>query len=110
MFLEKIELRFVPEEAGFVDREIFEQLRKFVLAFGTDQQPVIGVEGVDAALLQPPQETIPYGRWADTLTTLYTDYQMNTFIFWPSGDRERQSQIFAGEVVPAVRAALAGTS
>ena len=36
----------------------------------------------------------PAERWVDTLTTLYTDYQMNTFIFWPSGDRERQSRIF----------------
>ncbi len=58
MFLEKIELSFVAEEAGFVDREIFQQLGQFVLALGTDQQPVIGVEGIDAALLQPPQETI----------------------------------------------------
>jgi hypothetical protein len=31
------------------------------------------------------------------------------FAFWPSGDRERQSRIFAEEVVPAVRATLAGT-
>ena len=48
----------------------------------------------------------PVERWVDTLTTLYTDYQMNTFVFWPSGDRERQSSIFAEEVVPAVRMAL----
>ena len=31
---------------------------------------------------------------------------MNAFVYWPSGDRERQSRIFAAEVVPAVRAAL----
>jgi alkanesulfonate monooxygenase SsuD/methylene tetrahydromethanopterin reductase-like flavin-dependent oxidoreductase (luciferase family) len=49
----------------------------------------------------------PKERWVDTLTTLYTDYQMNTFVFWPSGDRERQSRIFAEEIVPAVRATLA---
>ncbi len=42
----------------------------------------------------------PVGRWVDTLTTLYSEYQMNTFIFWPSGDRGRQSRIFAEEVVP----------
>jgi hypothetical protein len=44
--------------------------------------------------------------WADTLTTLYTEYQMNTFVFWPGADRERQSRIVAEEVVPAVREAL----
>jgi hypothetical protein len=39
------------------------------------------------------------------------DYQMNTFVFWPSSDRERQSRIFAEEVVAVVREALtsAGT-
>lgn len=39
----------------------------------------------------------PVARWVETLTTLYTDYQMNTFVFWPSGDRERQSHRFAEE-------------
>ena len=32
---------------------------------------------------------------------------MNTFVFWPSGDRERQSRMFAEEVVPAVRELVA---
>jgi alkanesulfonate monooxygenase SsuD/methylene tetrahydromethanopterin reductase-like flavin-dependent oxidoreductase (luciferase family) len=49
----------------------------------------------------------PVQRWIETLVTLYTDNQMNTFVYWPSGDRERQSRVFAGEVVPAVREALA---
>lgn len=49
----------------------------------------------------------PAGQWAETLTMLYTDYEMNTFVFWPEDDRERQSRIFAADVVPAVRAALA---
>jgi hypothetical protein len=49
----------------------------------------------------------PAERWVDTLTTLYRDYGMNTFVFWPSGDRERQSRIFAEDAVPAVREALA---
>jgi hypothetical protein len=33
---------------------------------------------------------------------------MNTFVYWPSGDRERQSHLFAEQVAPAVREALAG--
>jgi hypothetical protein len=28
---------------------------------------------------------------------------MDTFVFWPSADHERQTEIFANEVVPAVR-------
>jgi hypothetical protein len=35
---------------------------------------------------------------------------MNTFVFWPEDDRERQSRVFAEDVVPAVRAALAGAA
>jgi alkanesulfonate monooxygenase SsuD/methylene tetrahydromethanopterin reductase-like flavin-dependent oxidoreductase (luciferase family) len=50
----------------------------------------------------------PAERWADTLTTLHTESQMNAFVFWPSGDRERQSRLFAEQVVPAVRQNLAG--
>jgi alkanesulfonate monooxygenase SsuD/methylene tetrahydromethanopterin reductase-like flavin-dependent oxidoreductase (luciferase family) len=49
----------------------------------------------------------PVERWAQTLTTLHTDAQMNAFVFWPTGDRERQSRLFAEEVVPAVRESLA---
>jgi alkanesulfonate monooxygenase SsuD/methylene tetrahydromethanopterin reductase-like flavin-dependent oxidoreductase (luciferase family) len=49
----------------------------------------------------------PVERWTETLVSLYTDNQMNAFVFWPSGDRERQSRIFAEEVVPAAREALA---
>jgi hypothetical protein len=50
----------------------------------------------------------PAERWVEALTGLYTESQMNMFMFWPAGDRERQSQIFAQEVVPAVREALSG--
>jgi alkanesulfonate monooxygenase SsuD/methylene tetrahydromethanopterin reductase-like flavin-dependent oxidoreductase (luciferase family) len=50
----------------------------------------------------------PVERWVDTLTTLHTEFEMNTFVFWPSGDRERQSHVFAEEVAPAVREVLAG--
>jgi len=49
----------------------------------------------------------PAERWADTLTTLHTESQMNAFVFWPSGDRERQSRLFAEQVVPVVRESLA---
>lgn len=51
----------------------------------------------------------PVQRWVDTLTALHTEHQMNAFVFWPSGDRERQSHVFAEEVVPAARQALGTT-
>ena len=50
----------------------------------------------------------PAERWIETLASLYTDYQMNAFVFWPSEDRERQSRIFAEEVVPGAREVMRG--
>lgn len=52
----------------------------------------------------------PVERWVRTLTTLHREHQMNAFVYWPSRDRERQSQVFAEEVVPAVREALVAGS
>lgn len=49
----------------------------------------------------------PAQRWAETLTGFALELGMDTFIFWPSGDHERQIEAFAGEVVPAVREAVA---
>ena len=49
----------------------------------------------------------PVERWAETLTTLHTESQMNAFVFWPTSDRERQSRLFAEQVVPAARESLA---
>jgi ADP-heptose:LPS heptosyltransferase len=48
----------------------------------------------------------PVERWAETLATLHTESQMNAFVFWPTGDRERQSRLFAEQVVPAARESL----
>ena len=32
---------------------------------------------------------------------------MDTFIYWPAEDHVRQTELFAGEVVPAVRETVA---
>ena len=48
----------MAEEAGLVDGQILQELGQFVLALGADQHPVIGVEGVDTALLQAAQQAV----------------------------------------------------
>ena len=76
---------------------------------GRDPDRIIRLYNV-MGLISPESRDMFHGpteRWIDTLTTLYRDFGMNTFVFWPSGDRERQSRIFAEEVVPGVREALA---
>jgi len=48
----------------------------------------------------------PPSRWVETLTGFALEQGMDTFIYWPSGDHERQVEVFAGEVVPAIREAV----
>ena len=48
----------------------------------------------------------PPSRWVETLTGFALEHGVDTFIFWPSVDHERQVEVFAGEVVPAVREAV----
>jgi hypothetical protein len=39
-------------------------------------------------------------------TQTISELLLDRLVFWPSGDRERQSRIWAEEVVPAAREAL----
>ncbi|HET7480752.1 MAG TPA: LLM class flavin-dependent oxidoreductase [Rubrobacteraceae bacterium] len=60
----------------------------------------IGAEG--EGLLEGPAST-----WIEQLTRFVLECGMDTFIYWPSEDHERQVEAFANEVVPAVREAVA---
>jgi alkanesulfonate monooxygenase SsuD/methylene tetrahydromethanopterin reductase-like flavin-dependent oxidoreductase (luciferase family) len=76
---------------------------------GRDPDAIIRLYNVMGLIAETDRDAFhgPVTRWVDTLTRLHTDYEMNAFVFWPTGDRERQSQLFAEQVVPAVREALA---
>jgi hypothetical protein len=54
----------------------------------------------------------PYNAdFLDTFTAItWLAARTSRVLFWPSGDRERQSRIFAEEVVPAAREALQGAA
>lgn len=79
-------------------------------AAGRDPDRLVRLYNVMGLVTAEDRDTFhgPVRRWVETLTTLHLEHRMNTFVFWPGGDRERQSRIFAEEVVPAVRAALPG--
>jgi len=48
------------------------------------------------------------GYWADQIATLYQEHRQDTFSFWSSGeDIGKQVEIFAKEVVPAVKERVA---
>lgn len=49
----------------------------------------------------------PVSTWIQQLTRFVLESGMDTFIYWPSDDHEKQIEIFASEVVPAVREAVA---
>jgi alkanesulfonate monooxygenase SsuD/methylene tetrahydromethanopterin reductase-like flavin-dependent oxidoreductase (luciferase family) len=49
----------------------------------------------------------PVSKWTEGLRRFALELGMDTFIFWPSEDRERQVELFANEVAPAVREAVA---
>jgi len=57
------------------------------------------------------KEGLVYGppeRWVEEIVSLYENYRQDTFIFWPvAGDEARQIEVFAREVVPAVKTQLA---
>jgi alkanesulfonate monooxygenase SsuD/methylene tetrahydromethanopterin reductase-like flavin-dependent oxidoreductase (luciferase family) len=45
-------------------------------------------------------------KWVEGLTRLTLELGMDTYIYWPSADHVRQIEVFASEVVPAVREAV----
>jgi alkanesulfonate monooxygenase SsuD/methylene tetrahydromethanopterin reductase-like flavin-dependent oxidoreductase (luciferase family) len=49
----------------------------------------------------------PISRWVEELTRFALELGMDTFIYWPQDDHVRQVEVFAREVVPAVREAVA---
>lgn len=48
------------------------------------------------------------GYWVDQIVHFYSEYHQDTFIFWGGGDVVQQIEIFAREVVPAVKERIAG--
>jgi alkanesulfonate monooxygenase SsuD/methylene tetrahydromethanopterin reductase-like flavin-dependent oxidoreductase (luciferase family) len=48
----------------------------------------------------------PPAMWVDKLTRLTLEVGMTTYLYWPAADHERQVQVFAHEVAPAVREAV----
>jgi alkanesulfonate monooxygenase SsuD/methylene tetrahydromethanopterin reductase-like flavin-dependent oxidoreductase (luciferase family) len=48
----------------------------------------------------------PVSKWVEELTRFALELGMDTFIYWPQEDHVRQVEVFAREVVPAVREAV----
>jgi alkanesulfonate monooxygenase SsuD/methylene tetrahydromethanopterin reductase-like flavin-dependent oxidoreductase (luciferase family) len=48
----------------------------------------------------------PASKWVEKLTGFVLEHGMDTFVFWPSENNERQTELFANEVAPAVHEAI----
>jgi hypothetical protein len=49
----------------------------------------------------------PAAQWVEQLLPLVAETGMDTFVLWPSESPARQLQLFADEVAPALREAVA---
>jgi len=49
----------------------------------------------------------PAGQWVEQLLPLVTETGMDTFVLWPTEAPDRQLELFAAEVAPALREAVA---
>ena len=49
----------------------------------------------------------PAGQWVEQLLALVTETGMDTFVLWPTEEPDRQLELFAAEVAPALRQAVA---
>jgi alkanesulfonate monooxygenase SsuD/methylene tetrahydromethanopterin reductase-like flavin-dependent oxidoreductase (luciferase family) len=79
-------------------------------AAGRDPHAIARVYNVGGAIADERSDDPfigPVSRWVDTLTQLTLDMGMTAYVLWPGGDAVRQVEIFANEVAPAVRAAVA---
>jgi alkanesulfonate monooxygenase SsuD/methylene tetrahydromethanopterin reductase-like flavin-dependent oxidoreductase (luciferase family) len=97
---------YVPPERA---RELGDIITDAAGEAGRDPERIVRLYNLMGSITPASRDLLngPAGQWIEFLATLYTDVGMNTFVFWPDGDRERQSRIFAEEIVPAVREALA---
>ncbi len=91
----------LPELQGRIDEA----------ALGADREPaeirrVYNVSGNIGADGEGPLDG-PASKWIEELARFAVEFGMDTFVFWPAEDQERQVELFAEEVVPAVREAVA---
>lgn len=96
---------YVPPERA---RELGDIITDSAGEAGRDPERIVRLYNLMGSITPASRDLLngPAGQWIDSLAMLYTDVGMNTFVFWPNGDRERQSRIFAEEIVPAAREAL----
>jgi hypothetical protein len=76
------------------------------LSVGRQPQDIRRIYNVMGLITTGPTQgllTGPVDYWVEELTRLIVEVGMDTFIYWPTADHLHQVELFAAEVVPAVR-------
>lgn len=105
---------WVPS-SGFVAAERLGDLHRRIddgaRAAGRDPAVIKRVYNVWGTVTEGPSRGFlqgPVDQWVEQLTALVVEWGMDTFIFGPADDPVRQSEVFAAQIAPAVRDAVAG--
>lgn len=90
-----------PERIPAMQRRIDEGAEKA----GRNPQEIRRALNVSGRIGEPGDGPLdgPPARWIEGLTRLAIEFGMDTFVFWPASDHVRQLELFAAEIVPAVR-------
>ena len=94
---------YVPPEAL---PEKQQRIDDSALQAGRKPEEIRRVYNIMGMITDGPKEgllTGPAEYWVDELTRLAVEIGMDTFIYWPADDRMRQIELFAAEIVPAVK-------
>ncbi len=88
----------LPEKLQLIDAAALEMGRK--------PEEIRHIYNIMGMITHGPTQglfTGPAEYWVDELTRLVVEIGMDTFIYWPADDRMRQIELFAAEIVPAVK-------
>ncbi len=89
--------------------ELHERIDEGARRAGREPGEIRRVYNLSGTIGQRGEGTLdgPVSLWVEELTRFALELGMDTFIHWPSEDREHQVELFANEVAPAVREAVA---
>jgi alkanesulfonate monooxygenase SsuD/methylene tetrahydromethanopterin reductase-like flavin-dependent oxidoreductase (luciferase family) len=91
--------------------EMHERIDDAAAAAGRDPAEIRRVYNIGGTIADGPTRGLLEGapeHWIDTLTGFASELGFDTFVFWPGEDTVAQAQRYAQEVVPGLRAAVAG--
>jgi alkanesulfonate monooxygenase SsuD/methylene tetrahydromethanopterin reductase-like flavin-dependent oxidoreductase (luciferase family) len=91
--------------------ELHERIDDAAAAAGRDPAEIRRVYNIGGTIADGPATGLlegPPEHWVETLGGFASELGFDTFVFWPAGDLVAEAERFAQEVVPGLRAAVAG--